>query len=244
MAYEKTVWVNGQAPALDADHLNKMEQGIADAVSVTPQSLTDDQKSQARGNINAAPGGFGLGSGAKQISSWDDAKENGWYSGPAPAGIGAGALWGRVDSLSSGYATQTIYSDMYIAAAQRFFIGSAWKPWEWINPFMQLGVEYRTTERYLGKPVYVKAVDFGNAPEGGYKYVDCATNVDKVVDYSLVIWNGAFGQKNIIYDDSGKLLARPYVRLSEGSLSIALAVFEDISTRSVDCLVKYTKTTD
>lgn len=53
MAYEKTVWVNGQAPALDADHLNKMEQGIADAISVTPQTLSDDQKTQARGNINA-----------------------------------------------------------------------------------------------------------------------------------------------------------------------------------------------
>ena len=25
MAYEKTVWVNGQAPALNADHLNKIE---------------------------------------------------------------------------------------------------------------------------------------------------------------------------------------------------------------------------
>ena len=54
MAYEKTTWVNGQAPALDAEHLNKMEQGIADAVSVTPQTLSDDQKSQARGNIGAA----------------------------------------------------------------------------------------------------------------------------------------------------------------------------------------------
>ena len=25
MAYEKTVWVNGQAPALDAEHMNKIE---------------------------------------------------------------------------------------------------------------------------------------------------------------------------------------------------------------------------
>lgn len=88
MAYEKTVWANGQAPALDAEHLNKIEQGIADAVSVTPQtlsaeqqaqarrnigagpdsaviytvqSLSDAQMEQARKNINAAPGGFGLG---------------------------------------------------------------------------------------------------------------------------------------------------------------------------------------
>ena len=58
MAYEKTVWVNGQAPALDADHLNKIEQGIADAVSVTPQTLSDGQKAQARGNIGAEQAGL------------------------------------------------------------------------------------------------------------------------------------------------------------------------------------------
>lgn len=58
MAYEKTVWVNGQAPAIDADHLNKIEQGIADAVSVTPQTLSDEQKAQARENIWAAKGGL------------------------------------------------------------------------------------------------------------------------------------------------------------------------------------------
>lgn len=74
MAYEKTVWVNGQAPALDADHLNKIEQGIADAVSVTPQTLSDEQKAQARTNINAAPGGFGLGTPASlsngNVNEW------------------------------------------------------------------------------------------------------------------------------------------------------------------------------
>ena len=55
MAYEKTVWVNGQVPALDAEHLNKIEQGIADAVSVTPQNLSSVQQQQARENIYAAP---------------------------------------------------------------------------------------------------------------------------------------------------------------------------------------------
>lgn len=31
MSYTKTQWVNNQAPALDADHLNHIEQGIKDA---------------------------------------------------------------------------------------------------------------------------------------------------------------------------------------------------------------------
>ena len=35
---------------------------------------------------------------------------------------------------------------------------------EWINPPMLVGVEYRTTERYDGKPVYVKVVDYGSMP--------------------------------------------------------------------------------
>ncbi len=32
---------------------------------------------------------------------------------------------------------------------------------EWANPPMELGVEYRTTKRYNGKPVYTKLIDFG-----------------------------------------------------------------------------------
>lgn len=37
-----------------------------------------------------------------------------------------------------------------------------WRPWEWVNPPMLLGYEYRTTERYLGKPVYAKAASVGD----------------------------------------------------------------------------------
>ena len=42
---------------------------------------------------------------------------------------------------------------------------------EWINPPMSLGVEYRTTERYTGKPVYIKLVDFGSLPNHTFKTV-------------------------------------------------------------------------
>lgn len=42
---------------------------------------------------------------------------------------------------------------------------------EWVNPPMELGVEYRTTERHNGKVVYAKAVDCGNMPASATKYV-------------------------------------------------------------------------
>lgn len=36
-----------------------------------------------------------------------------------------------------------------------------WQPFEWENPPMFIGVEYRTTERHIGKPVYTKLVNCG-----------------------------------------------------------------------------------
>lgn len=47
-----------------------------------------------------------------------------------------------------------------------------WHDWEWVNPPMILGVEYRTTERWQGRAVYVKAVDFGELPNNDVAFVD------------------------------------------------------------------------
>lgn len=47
-----------------------------------------------------------------------------------------------------------------------------WEPLEWENPPMVLGVEYRTTERWKGKPVYTKAINFGVLPNNTTSYVN------------------------------------------------------------------------
>lgn len=113
----------------------------------------------------------------------------------------------------------------------------------WQNPPLVLEQEYKTAESFNNREVYIKRVNFGNAPAGSIKEVSCATNVAQLVDFSLTVWNGAFAQKNTITNDDGTLVARPYVKLSEGTLSVALAVFSNISTRTVDLVVKYTKNT-
>ena len=43
---------------------------------------------------------------------------------------------------------------------------------EWLNPPMVSGVEYRTTERWMGKPVYTKIVSFGKLPNATSAYVN------------------------------------------------------------------------
>ena len=44
---------------------------------------------------------------------------------------------------------------------QRARFGGAWGAWEWVNPPMARGTEYRTTERWNGSVVYTKLVDCG-----------------------------------------------------------------------------------
>ena len=56
---------------------------------------------------------------------------------------------------------------------------------------MKLGVEYRTTERYLGKPVYAKLVNAGTPPIGGATTTfEHNTAISSVVR-SFTSWGGA-----------------------------------------------------
>ena len=50
MAYTPTVWKNGEAPAINAENLNKMEQGIADANTVASNAQEAAQEAVAAAN--------------------------------------------------------------------------------------------------------------------------------------------------------------------------------------------------
>lgn len=125
----------------------------------------------------AAPDGYGIGSGiGKPITDANEAVLGGFYywgSGVknVPFEYGAMIVIPRsTTALSNPSVTQIASQDVdasspltYIAVRKSIdrATGVAWGEWEWFNPPMNLGVEYRTTERYLGKPVYVKVVDCG-----------------------------------------------------------------------------------
>ena len=121
---------------------------------------------------NKAPAGFGLGSEyTSYIADFNACIKNGWYRAysnslnyPSIGGLGAryGALLVLTrDSTIYHVYYVSLYSVMYTIERYSNDGGTTWSEWEFVNPPMELGVEYRTTERYLGKPVYVKAVDCG-----------------------------------------------------------------------------------
>lgn len=139
--------------------------------------------------------GYGLGSGnGKSISNCNDAVQSGWYvtngnttNGPVNPANSA-ALNYLTLLVSSGaerirqiafVATQNYYT---VATRYSSDSGSSWSEWEWVNPPMVAGVEYRTTEGFEGKPVYCQLVYFTGIVDGGTFTVD-VPNVDIVLRF-------------------------------------------------------------
>ena len=70
------------------------------------------------------------------------------------------------------YYTQIAFAALTSEIAVRFCNGGNWGPWEYLNPLLSPGIEYRTTERYNSKPVFVMAVDGGAFPDNSSKTME------------------------------------------------------------------------
>lgn len=124
---------------------------------------------------NKAPGGFGWGGSVGQsILDANEAILGGFYYwGPnaknTPFRYGAMVVIPRSSTTAKPCVTQIASEELgglnpqaSIAVRKSTDNGDgSWGPWEWVNPPMELGIEYRTVERFQGKPVYVKVVDCG-----------------------------------------------------------------------------------
>lgn len=216
------------------------------------QPLTDAQKQQARANIAAAPDGFGLGGSATLLTSADNLDalmKTGWFyynTSNAPQGTlpTALAFYATLVHVSAAGNTcmqeaydptdSTLHGTVLRRTVYGLGAGAQIYPWEWVNPPMQLGVEYRTTKRYLGKPVYVKVVDCGNLPASGLKNIA----------------HGIANCKPIhVYGEMSNGNTLPYAvgtsyYISADGTYIQIYVTGDLSNQTVKATIKYTKTTD
>ena len=176
-----------------------------------PQNLTDEQKAQARKNINSAPGGFGWGEAMKDVLASDAKDTYETYCGKldmllADMPDGTSQLIYTRGPVSTGQysgAGNIVAVLSKILGTSASLIGLSpdprgttnglwrmlkdngnWQPVEWINPPMTLGTEYRTTERDLGKPVYTKTF---NIPVSAFEnqlpsYSHGIDHLDRLVD--------------------------------------------------------------
>ena len=231
------------------DQLDHTAQQIDDAIARALPGGAIDITLQ-----NKAPAGYGLGGAAKYLTADDDLNniwQAGWYCWDAPPvncpvfGIeGYGYVtYSMMLVLNKGgnyVSGQVIYAPSG-EVLQRMYNGSlgGWQPWEWVNPPMDLGVEYRTTERYRGKPVYVKLVDCGTIPEQGtYKALVFSSDVNSII--SVTAYSPMRGNTLPYYDTNG-------VKYSIAGSVNTVTIWnysESLLDTDVRALIKYTKTTN
>jgi hypothetical protein len=253
---------NSVVPAVnDKLSASELSGAVADAVEQTLGSITPDKigaapashvsdKNNPHGvtadQIGAAPAGYGLGAGGKAIASGDDLnnyKVGGFYqftSGVANAPTNYGIMLVIPGTGYSNDTFQYVFSryPTNIMYLRQLFSGT-WGPWECINPPMTEGVEYRTTERYKGKPVYALLKNLGAMPNSTTKTIyDLANNVDNLVSADLTLDKGEARHIDNKFTELRWYIgcySNPYIEISSTN---------DKSGYTGFLRMKYTKSTD
>ena len=174
-------------------------------------------------DVGAAPAGFGLGENPKDIGSraiLDQTLANGWYNylsnNSESALEGFTINYADVFVIGDGvnYVTQYLYPYHNVFANTvliRWYRNGVWTEFGWVNPPMQVGVEYRTTERWQGKPVYTKYLELGDITNTANFDTDWTGLIEKATQ--IVRCNWIFKNKNtgFFYNGSIREVAHAYV---------------------------------
>ena len=223
---------------------------------------TDSKKSDYIENKpNVAPGGYGYGEVPVSIGNADDEETfvanlteqfNKTTSKVRKVRftMGGGAWTGELWSAGNGYGCLVGHSYSVKDVGWRFnrmirnCQDGVWQPWEYENPPMRSGVEYRTTERYLGKVVYAKLIT-GKALAVANTTVGISLNISgtvtELVDYTIIITLKS-GNK-IAFPAFSLYDANIYVSgyFSSTNKSFTLQTHQDLSEATANVFVKYTK---
>ena len=237
MQYVNEYFANVDVPQIVEDEINEMsEDGRLYEYLISRITLDD---------IGAAPAGYGLGTvDAPLATDCDTTVRNGWYiadgtTANKPFDYNG---WFTVASRYGTGAVQDFYAYLTTPAhLRRFKINDVWSEWEWVNPTASIGAEYRTIERWNGKPVYSCLVNFGNLPNNTSKSVGVPG--DKVAT-NIVRFNAIATNQGKFAYDATKLSGVSNIEIRYGSDSnvyVNITTNTDMSAYSVTYQVWYTK---
>lgn len=207
-----------------------------------PQGMETDVFARIDSGLAAkAPAGYGLGETVAACPVTEDANSAvgcGWYRMQAQTanGVGAAGLM-RVDGCSASNVIQTVFlfhRTDYVEIRQRSCLNGVWGAWEWVNPPMQAGVEYRTTERHKGKAVYTKCISLGSLlAAGSTKSVSLDVSaLTEVVDYQV-----------LTLSTSGNVFVLPRLALYDGAPAITGYISLPNKNLVLQCIVDQTGST-
>ena len=257
MALTKRVYKDGETP-ITAQNLNDIQDEIIRHGNdqENPHGMTaekigarPDTWMPTAADVGAAPSGYGLGRLTNYPVANDTEVDNKLIEVINSLGEhtfkrivlsfttvenftkAGGHYYVDIYKLSTNYAMITIKS--YIVGGremQRIWYEGKLQPWEWVNPPMTLGVEYRTTERDNGKVVYAKKIDFGALPNSTYKYVNHGATLTKCIRYNIVNKYSSImltGHRNVITEIDANV--------------VQIATNADLSAHQAWATIYYTK---
>ena len=169
--------------------------------------------------------------------------EIGYYTPISALPVAGGAMGGNLrmsGNKITDLGTPTLDTDAankaYVDSASRVVNGVE----EWINPTMMIGVEYRTTERYDGKAVYAKLVDFGMLPNATSKMAAyCGTGSTGAVSVKALLSDGCVLGEG--YGKDTRYSSAYGVYIDNTLYNVQITAESDFSGLSAKILVKYTK---
>ena len=108
-----------------------------------------------------------------------------------------------------------------------------WMPFEWENPPLDTGIEYRTTKRFNGSAVYIKVIDCGDIPVNGGKTI--AHNITNCKPISCT--GRAGGNLSVPYTTAGG----NKMGISAHSTSIIIHTDYESSAKGIVAILEYCK---
>lgn len=200
-------------------------------------------------DVAAAPAGFGLGeTEGRFCKDANEATKVGFYylNGYGCLNISDNFIYGVMSvERRNAYIYQTAksadgFTECQVITRYSRDTGITWSEWEWVNPPMHAGVEYRTTERWQGKPVYALAVDLGSMPNNDLKDVYFNQNIqcENVISYEAVITSSDYGARGLPdFNEAGEL--RCFAVLLNSCVRIKS--YHNLSSYTGKMTIKFTK---
>lgn len=192
--------------------------------------------------IGAAPDGYGLGSMGVWVEDLNNATNNGFYSWTntalnIPFDYGCLLVLNRSNTRITQIAIDPNMS--YCGQmAVRHYSSTAWGDWQYINPPLNVGVEYRTIERWKGKTVYVCLVAYGSLPNATFKFVAHQLSATNIIRAHGTTTSGTYipFSYNSLSADAGE-----QIELLVNKTNIVITTHADYSTATAHVTIWYTK---
>lgn len=182
---EQPVFYDGDIPESDYEFhaLSQIVDGYVEGYMAQNPVITDasftkvnhpaDAKATGDALDQKAPARFGLGESlysdrGQIVDDFDRATKTGWYAyfkaNTVLCNISCNGGMLEVMNYIDERIRQKYYPFGSLTVFHRYCYDGVWTPWCVENPPMALGVEYPTLERWNGKTVYTKLVNYGGMP--------------------------------------------------------------------------------